>query len=251
MIDMRLAYVAALIAAVVTVMQCVSFTEPAVEGDPLVGGFIKQMRETVGYFSKPLLSWILVFFVVGYSLEHVPYEFYQPYLKLLAQNDITGWLVESSAPLVSSIVISVSMFGGAIGAAVSQRLIDRIGLRALLLTSVFGQVIIVTGMSLLLHPIMLVLVMFRNFSMSMAHGPMLGAIAPHVPSAQRATFLSMLSLSGRASFSVVLALLSVLVVGSEALNWAALSQMLASSVVVGVFMLILLYLWSIRITEFT
>lgn len=59
------------------------------------------------------------------------------------------------------------------------------------------------------------------FSMSMARGPMLGAIAPHVPSAQRATFLSMLCLSGRAAFSMALATLSLLVVGKEALNWPA------------------------------
>ena len=48
--------------------------------------------------------------------------------------------------------------------------------------------------------------------MSMARGPMLGAIAPHVDSAQRATFLSMLSLAGRATFSIALALFSVLVI---------------------------------------
>ena len=105
------------------------------------------------------------------------------------------------------------MFGGAIGAAVSQRLMARIGLRALLLASVLAQLIIIAGMSLVLHPVMLILVMFRNFSMSMAHGPLLGAVAPHVSSAQRATFLSALSLSGRAAFSVVLAVRPMLKIG--------------------------------------
>lgn len=248
-IDLRLAYIVALLAAILTVVQCVMFAEPSMDNEAQAAGFIKQMKITLSYFFKPLLGWMLAFFVIGYSLEHVPYEFYQPYLKLLGQGSVTGWLSDSSAPMVSGIVISISMFGGAVGAAVSQRLIERVGLRALLLASVAIQILIVGGLSLILQPIMLVLVMFRNFSMSMARGPMLGSIAPHVPSAQRATFLSMMSLAGRMAFSITLAMLSILIIGKEALNWHALSQVLASSAVVGVVVLSLLYLWSRHIND--
>ena len=248
-IDLRLAYVVAFIAAAVTLVQCTIFVEPPVqEGAKRAAGFVDQMKDTLAYFSHPLLGWILVFFMVGYSLEHIPYEFYQPYLKLLDQGGMTSWLAAGSAPVVSGVVISISMFGGAVGAAVSQRLIDRVGLRTLLIASIAAQVFIVAGLSLVLHPAMLVLVMFRNFSMSMARGPMLGAIAPHVSSAQRATFLSALSLAGRAAFSVVLATFSMLVIGKEALNWVALSQVLALSAVGGIGAVVLLYFWSARLS---
>ena len=247
-IDLRLAYIVALLAAVITVVQCINFIEPPLkEGTTRATGFIAQMRDTLGYFSHPLLGWMLGFFVAGYSLEHIPYEFYQPYLKLLDEGTMTSWLAAGSAPLISGVVISISMFGGAIGAAVSQRLIDRVGLRALLIASISAQILIVAGLSLVLHPVMLVLVMFRNFSMSMARGPMLGAIAPHVSSAQRATFLSVLSLAGRAAFSIVLATLSLLVIGKEALNWTALSQVLTISAVAGFGVVIVLYIWSARL----
>lgn len=245
--DLRLAYLIALLAAIIAAVYCVMFAEPPLEGNAQADGFVVQMGKTLGYLSQPLLGWIFVFFVIGYSLEHIPYEFYQPYLKLLGDGAMTGWLSASSAPMVSGIVIGISMFGGAVGAAFSQQLIDRIGLRALLLASICAQLAIVAGLSLILHPVMLVLVMCRNFSMSMARGPMLGAIAPHINSAQRATFLSVLSLAGRASFSIALAMLSVLVIGKEALNWTALSQVLASSAVLGIIALVLLYLWSRRI----
>ena len=248
-IDLRLPYVMALLAAIVAIVQCVKFMEPPLEGDEKPKEFVGQMKDTLGYFFHPMLAWILGFFIVGYSLEHIPYEFYQPYLKLVGQSAMTGWLATGSAPIVSGVVISISMFGGALGAALSQRLIENVGLRALLLASISMQVLIVAGLSIVLHPIMLVLVMFRNFSMSMARGPMLGAIAPHVSSAQRATFLSVLSLAGRAAFSVVLAMLSVLVVGKEALNWTSLSQVLALSAVVGMGALILLYIWSRRVVR--
>jgi len=247
-IDLRLAYVVAFLASLVSVIQCVNFTEPPVYGTKN-NNFIDQMRDTLAYFAHPLLAWVLVFFVVGYSLEHIPYEFYQPYLKLLGQNEISGWLANDSTPMVSGVIISISMFGGAIGAVVSQRLIEKIGLRTLLLVSILMQLVIIAGLSLLLHPAMLVLVMFRNFSMSMARGPMLGIIAPHVSSAQRATFLSFLSLSGRAAFSLILAMLSLLVVGDDALNWPALSQVLVISATVGALSLLLLYGWSSRISK--
>jgi len=247
MIDLRMAYVVTLLASIFAVSQCLSFVEPSIDSENKAGGFVTQIKQTFGYFSHPLLSWVLGFFIIGFSLEHVPFELYQPYLKLLEESSVTSWLASGSAPLVSGVVISISMFGGALGAAVSQRLINRIGLRALLLASISVQVIIIAGMSIVLHPVMLSLIMFRNFSMSMARGPMLGAIAPHVDSAQRATFLSMLSLAGRATFAIALALLSVLVIGNEELNWVALSQALGLSALVGIIALVLLYLWSRRI----
>lgn len=247
MVDLRLAYFVGFLFAIATLFLSIKFVEPPVENQQ-VTGFVTQLKETVRYFSHPLLGWILGFFIVGYSLEHIPYEFYQPYLKLLGQSESISWLAESAAPMVSGVVIGISMFGGAVGAAVSQRLMNRVGLRFVLLASIGCQLIIIGGMSLLLHPAVLLLVMFRNFSMSMAHGPMLGAIAPHVSSAQRATFLSALSLCGRASLAFGLMMLSVLVVGTDALNWPALAQVLITSVVVGSVALALLYWWSSRIT---
>lgn len=122
-----------------------------------------QMKRALGYFSNPLLGWMLSFFVLGFSLEHVPFEFYQPYLKLLGESSVSSWLASSAAPMVSGIIISISMFDGAIGAAVSQHFISRVGLQVLLLSSIAIQVVIIAGMSIVLHPVMLSLVMFRNF----------------------------------------------------------------------------------------
>ena len=115
--DLRFAYLVALLVAIVAVTQCVMFIEPPVDAEEQAAGFMGQMKNTLGYFSHPLLGWTLGFCVIGFSLEHVPYEFYQPYLKLLDQSSMTGWLGASSAPMVSGVVTSISMFGGAIGAA--------------------------------------------------------------------------------------------------------------------------------------
>ncbi|MFK7893089.1 MAG: hypothetical protein AB8B63_19910, partial [Granulosicoccus sp.] len=224
---------------------CFSFSEPDAQGDATAEGFITQLGKTANYFTHPLLAWILGFFIIGFSLQHIPFEFYQPYLKLLGESSVAGWLSTGSTPLVSGVVFSISMFGGAIGAAMSQYLDNRLGLRALLVVSIAIQIIIIAGLSLFLHPLILILVMLRNFAMSMARGPMLGAIAPHVSSAQRATFLSLLSLSGRATFSVILAILSLSVIDADkSLDWSTLSQVLTTATWVGVSAVAALYFWS-------
>ncbi len=248
-IDLRLPYVASLAAALLSVPLTIKFAEPPIENESTSDGFLSQLQVTLGYFTQPLLCWILGFFVISYSLEHIPYEFYQPYLKLLGQSISSNWFVNDSAPMISGVVIGISMFGGAVGAMLSKQLLDQVGLRVLLLTSMSFQLIIIAGMSVVLHPLVLILVMFRNFSMSMAHGPMLGAIAPRVPSAQRATFLSVLSLGGRASFSTVLLLMSIFVIGQDDLNWSELSQILGSALIAGIAVLAALYVWSRHITN--
>lgn len=248
-IDLRLPYLFGLIASITAFLMCWAFSEPPVNGNTKVAGLVSQIGQTLHYFLNPFLRWLLLFFVLGYSLEHVPYEFYQPYLKLLSQNEVTGFLKNSSAPLVSAVVISISMYGGAVGAIASQKLMVLFGLRGLLITSVVIQLIIISGMSLILHPAMLVLVIFRNFAMSMAHGPMLGAIAPHISSEQRATFLSTLSLCGRATFAIVLMSFSYFIVGDDDLNWVALRQILVFTVLAGGILLVSLYFWSRRIQD--
>jgi len=133
MVDMRLTYLVGFLAALVAVVLCVKFVEPPMETGERTSGFVTQMKQIVSYFTQPFLAWVLVFYIVGYSLEHIPYEFYQPYIKLLSETDASQWLPNQSAPIISSVVISISMFGGAFGAAVSQRILGRVGVRVLLL----------------------------------------------------------------------------------------------------------------------
>ena len=84
--------------------------------------------------------------VLMYCLEHVAFEFYQPYIKLL-DLDI---LASDGSPLISGIVIAISMFGGTLGAAYSIQLNKRLGLRKLLFVAFAVQLFIIGVFSLLL-----------------------------------------------------------------------------------------------------
>jgi len=80
-VNLSFAYLLSLVAALVSLYICSRFYEPAQSerAEP----FLKQLRVCMGYLRQPFLLWIFAFFVLGYSLEHIPAEFNQPYVKLL------------------------------------------------------------------------------------------------------------------------------------------------------------------------
>ena len=118
LIDLRLAYVFSLLSASVMALLVWRFTEPkhADETIALPQSFVTVVSSCIGRLRDPLLGWIFLVVIMLYSMAHIVYEFYQPYITLLQLP-----LLEASthAPLISGLVISISMFGGALGARAS------------------------------------------------------------------------------------------------------------------------------------
>lgn len=232
-INLRLPYFAALVAGLVALYISYSFKEPERIDNSEVKAFLPQLLSTARRVANPVLCWVFVFYVVGYALQHVPYEFYQPYIALLKSNAITAFFEDSNAAMVSGIVIGASMFGGALGARLSVPLAAKLGAQSVLLAGIAMQCMIIAGLGFWLHPALLILIMFRNFSMAMTHAPMHALIAPRVDSAQRATYLSMQSLAGRALFSAVLFTIAAKTGTGQQLNWPTLSWILQSCTLLG------------------
>ncbi len=246
-INLKLAYTAALAAAIVTLLVCYRFSEPDRVDSSETHSFLPQLHAAAGALKQPALLWILVFYIVGYSLQHIPYEFYQPYIALLQGNAVSDLLKNQHAAMVSGVVIGLSMFGGALGARSSEALRTRFGTRAVLIAGPAIQCLIIAVMAILLHPAILLIIVFRNFSMAMTHAPMHATIAPRIQSAQRATYLSLQSLAGRLAFSVML----FVIAGNAAqtLTWPALSSIFKTSVALGVIALLVLAATSKPVTE--
>ena len=213
-------YVLSLIGAFATLYFVVQFCEPP--RLEKAAPFLQQLRKCLVSLANPSLLWLFAFFVVAYSLQHVPAEFNQPYIKLLQKN----WFTESdTSSLVSGVMVAISMLGGAWGAAISIRLLKRIGVQKLLLSSLAIMLLIVAGMAAVLHPAVLFLVLLRNFPMALSEAPLLAAIAPHLNSSYRATYLSLQSLAGRLGFALILLTLSGAVgsgVETELMTWPQL-----------------------------
>jgi MFS family permease len=207
LIDLRLAYVFSLLSASVMALLVWRlvwrFTEPkhADETIALPQSFVTVVSSCIGRLRDPLLGWIFLVVIMLYSMAHIVYEFYQPYITLLQLP-----LLEASthAPLISGLVISISMFGGALGARASISWQSRLGLVGLLAAASFIQLGLVAAMAIALSPAVLALVSLRNFPMALVHAPVRAAIAPRITRQQRATYLSLQGLAERLFFALLL-----------------------------------------------
>ena len=231
LIDLKLPYYFSLIGAAWMFWIVLQLSEPDnvqhKTGSP--HSFLSALRTCFIKLKDSVLKWLFLVMVLMYCLEHIAYEFYQPYIKLLN----IDWLSGESASLISGIVIAASMFGGSLGAAYSVRLEQKIGLRALLYCAFAVQLLIICGLSVYLSGLLLSLVIFRNFPMAMIHPPVHAAIGPRIDTAIRATYLSVQSLSARLVFSALLFVLSSAVAG-DTLNWDSLALVLRLALAFGI-----------------
>lgn len=243
LIDLRLAYVFSLCSAITMGVLVWRFTEPghAPDSVSLPQSFGRVVLSCFARLRDPVLGWIFAIVIVLYAMAHIVYEFYQPYISLL---QLPLFEASAYAPLISGVVISISMFGGAIGARASIALQGRLGLVGLLALAMFIQVGIVAAMAVAISPLVLVLVSARNFPMSLVVAPVRSAIAPRISRQQRATYLSLQGLAERLFFALLLLGLASGIEQGVPVDAPTLLGILTSTLWTGVAAAVLIFLLS-------
>ena len=246
LVDLRLAYVFSLCSAVTMGILAWRFTEPVHAADTvsLPQSFVSVVLSCFARLRDPVLGWIFAIVIVLYAMAHIVYEFYQPYISLLQLP-----LLETSAyaPLISGVVISISMFGGALGARASVAWQGRLGLVGLLVLAMFIQLGIVAAMAVAISPLVLMLVSARNFPMSLVVAPVRSAIAPRISREQRATYLSLQGLSERLFFALLLLGLASGIEQGVPVDEPTLLRILSSTLWIGIAAALLIFLFSPRV----
>lgn len=231
-LDLRLAYALSAVGALGAFVVAWQFTEPEVQTDASTakngGGpaeplrFDRQVLACLGELKRPALAWLFGFAVFATVVNHLPYEFYQPYLDVMAAD----WGLESSTPLGAGVHMATAGLLGAFVARRSEALRTRFGTRGVLLSAGFIQIAVVAAAGLVLSPWIVLVLLLRGVPGGLIRGPLNAAVTPKVQKTRRATYLSLQSLAGRLSFSVVLLGLSAVAGGAEPANWEALSRVL-------------------------
>ncbi len=217
---------------------CFYFTEPE-QREKEITPFFKQLSISFSYLKNHQLRWLFYFAVLMYAMTHVPYEFYQPYLKLLENK---GDLFEMNAPIASGILFALTRFVAAFAARFSVVWTKKYGFLNLLFVALLIQAIIIGLLAWKLHVLIVLIVLFRNFSMVLTKAPINAVIAPLVNQSQRATYFSIQSLAFRLSFAVILIALALPFGDGHITDWSALSWMLRVSLIGSVIFTILLYM---------
>lgn len=199
--------------------------------------FSKQLHTCATYLKHPLLLWLFIYTMYMTIFVHIPYEFYQPYLRLLEADNLLAGI---KAPLIAGVLFALTALVASAAAAYSMQWQKSLGLSYLCLAAAAVELAIIAAMAIMLHPIIALTMILRSGPMAVVTAPTNAAIAPLIDNDHRATFLSLQSMAGRLSFAIVLASFSLLVVDSQHADWSSLAVILRLSVVLGLTGLILM-----------
>lgn len=231
--DFRAAYALAATAALVRLAVTWRMVEPEEDAEmPLavgLGDLVGQLRACLGQLRRPVLAWCVGVMVMRAILDHLPYQFYQPYLALLG-----GPEAGAGTPLAAAAHVTTSMALGALLARLAPGLHARFGFRFVVLGALLFELCMPVAMALVLHPAVLGLVLLREAPNALIRAQWRAVVVPRVPARMRATFLSINALACRLSVAATLWVLRALGGGDGAARGHAdLASMLWVGVALG------------------
>lgn len=248
LLELRLVYVVAAIVTAANIVVVLAMAEPDRDATQAAERqLLPQVAACVRYLRGGALRWLTLFVLFTVIINHIPYEFYQPYLKLIGTE--VDWLGAGATPLVSGGVTAVTMLAAGMFAGRSIRLRDRIGTGYTLVLAAALQAAIIVIMAMVLHWVIVFVILLRSVPRGLSGAPLNAAVAPRVDRGHRATFLSLQSLVGRLGFAGFLLMLSVTGPASPDASWAWLSSVLGLSsgfAIVGTLLLAVLMPRSLR-----
>ncbi|PIP84549.1 MAG: hypothetical protein CO113_01470 [Elusimicrobia bacterium CG_4_9_14_3_um_filter_62_55] len=176
------------------------FTEPPMTGQPPEKTMLAQLGVCVRAMRERALLWIFAFYVGRTVFEHIPYEFFQPYLSFVVPHQ---WIA-----LAAGAHLALTKFVSAYIATRASRAAARWGTARVLLFVNGVVTALILLMGLWVHWIVVVLLLGRQVAHGLGETVMNAAIHPRIGSRIRATYLSLQSLAGRLAFSASLGALS-------------------------------------------
>lgn len=203
--DLRYAIVLTIIGTFVSFVLSLFFKEPPQELRTQVSGsIIEQVKLCCSYLKTPLVLWLVGFSVLSVLLDHVPYQFYQPYVDMLE----IDWLgSRNTTPLLTGFHIAITMLLGAFFSANAVRLSQKFGHIKLLLSSSIVHLVMILLMGVYLSPLVAALAMLRELPNAIKNVTLNALLIPKIESGHRATFLSLKSLAEKGFVGIVLILI--------------------------------------------
>ncbi|MEM8705594.1 MAG: MFS transporter [Actinomycetota bacterium] len=202
--DLRLPFVAALVAAVVQLGLTARLVEPP-RGDAATVGFRRDLVATVGHVRDPLLGWLAFYVATQVVVVHLAAEFTGPYLLDVLDRPVDD---PAEGAILVGVVAAVVALVGSIGVRAVPGVVRRLGLRSTLVIAALVPVGVLVAMAATTAIWVVPILAFRG-----VQGAATSVLAPSVVGGRieqhhRATFLSITSLGGRLTHTVVLLAIS-------------------------------------------
>lgn len=200
--DLGAAYLVGAVGAVGSLVVTLLMREPPRDSEGFSQvGFFRQVGECTRALRDPVLAWISFYVLTMLVLEHIPFEFGQPYLALVlgeTADDVTR------TPLASGGVYAGVYAVASVAAHWSMTVRTRLGVGGALVGVTALQTAVIAAMAMVVHPVVLGLLLLRSVQPAISQPIVNAACSPRLPASRRATFFSLQSLAGRLGYGVVL-----------------------------------------------
>ncbi len=198
--DMPLAFLLSGLAGAAGVLVMLLAKEPPTSGQAEAGRPLQQLGMVLAKMRTPMLFWLFVHAVSGYTLSHVPFVFAQPYLReTLSQNGLAA-----ETPVIAGLIVSAMMVASVLAGKAAPTVNRIIGNAGSFLLSKAIQIGLIMAMAAVLHPGVIPLLLIRMVPDALSTPYVLALMQPRLESAYRASYLSVQSLLSRLGFSVAL-----------------------------------------------
>ncbi|TWT78964.1 Major Facilitator Superfamily protein [Planctomycetes bacterium CA13] len=226
-IDLRFAYGLSAIGSILAVRIAWRMTEPPRPHKESEMGFANQLLHCVKRLKNRTLLWIFMFVLSITVFNHVPYEFFQPYLDLVMQQTGLGSNHGYEiTPVVTSLHVALTMMVAGWGSRRAILLQQKLGVKGALLATLLLQAILMGLMSWIVHPVVAALLLFRSIPRALMTPIINATVHPRLNSGLRATFLSLQSFAGRICFGTALLISSTFTDEVQCLTGETLSSIL-------------------------
>ena len=200
LIDMRLAFVASMLAGAISVLIAWRFTETGTGAAPPVPGEVTHFGLLRHALADRTLVWLFALSVLMYGYSHIPFVFGQPFIL----QSLQGAGLASEAPVFSGAVTATMMLVSVATSWLAPGLRKRVGLGGLLLLAFGLQVALAASLAATGSTLAIGLLFLRMVPDSLSRPFILARIQPILRSEVRATYLSVKSLAGRILFALSL-----------------------------------------------
>ena len=222
-VDLRLPYLLSVVVAVAMFATFWAMREPDAPDSRTKSRLLGQMFTCCGQLRKPTLGLLFAYVALMLVLNHIPYEYFQPYIEsVLAEQ----WQAVTATPLITGLHVAVTFWLASLASGRSIRLRNRIGLWGVLACATALQAVTIGLMAFVLNPIIVGLLLLRSCPRGLMMPPINAAVTGAVPVQVRATYLSLQSLAGRLAFSLTLFALARTVPAEATGDFAGISTQL-------------------------
>ncbi len=186
------------------------FKEPSCAASRQSLAFRPQLYEIKQAFTMPILRFLFLTSLFMTILVHIPYEYYQNFIRSFLNTTSIGKLSYVNPTWVNGLHAAIAMTIAGFFSGFASKINRYLGVKKSVLLAIATLVIITFFMSSFLEWWVVILVLFRSAPYSFL-SPILNAeIVPRLESHLQATYLSIQSMLGRLGFGIVLLVMSFL-----------------------------------------